>query len=42
MLNLTSHSKIYLAGHQGLVGSALVRHFHGNGYENLLLEPEPN
>jgi GDP-L-fucose synthase len=29
-------SKIYIAGHDGLVGSALVRNFKNNGYTNLL------
>ncbi len=29
-------SKIYIAGHDGLVGSALVRKFTQNGYENLI------
>ena len=29
-------SKIYIAGHDGLVGSALVRKFTQNGYTNLL------
>ena len=29
-------SKIYIAGHDGLVGSALVRKFNNNGYANLL------
>ncbi len=30
-------AKIYVAGHQGLVGSALVRRFRAVGYSNLLL-----
>jgi GDP-L-fucose synthase len=30
-------AKIYVAGHRGLVGSALVRNLHAKGYENLLL-----
>src|SRR5271166_3168803 len=30
-------SRIYVAGHRGLVGSALVRALHGRGYRNLLL-----
>lgn len=30
-------SKIYIAGHRGLVGSALVRRLQANGYTNLLL-----
>jgi len=29
-------SKIYIAGHKGLVGSALIRHLKANGYKNLL------
>ncbi|MBU0633908.1 MAG: GDP-L-fucose synthase [Candidatus Omnitrophica bacterium] len=35
--NLTSKSKIYIAGHEGLVGAALVRCFQRNGFSNLLL-----
>lgn len=30
-------AKIYVAGHRGLVGSAIVRNLRENGYENLLL-----
>ncbi len=30
-------SKIYVAGHRGLAGSALVRALEGHGYKNLLL-----
>ena len=30
-------SKIYVAGHQGLVGSALVRRLESDGYNNLIL-----
>ena len=30
-------AKIYVAGHRGLVGSALVRQLKGSGYNNLLL-----
>lgn len=30
-------AKIYVAGHRGLVGSALVRRLHAEGYSNLLL-----
>ena len=32
-----SSSKIYIAGHNGLVGSALLEKFKNNGYSNLLL-----
>lgn len=38
MFNLASHSRIYIAGHQGLVGAALVRCFQRNGFDNLLLQ----
>ena len=34
---LTSHSKIFVAGSNGLVGSALVRQLRSRGYTNLLL-----
>ncbi len=30
-------SKIYVAGHRGLAGSALVRQLQKDGYNNLLL-----
>ena len=30
-------SKIYIAGHNGLVGSAILRKFHIEGYKNLIL-----
>jgi len=29
-------SRVYVAGHAGLVGSAVVRHLRANGYDNLL------
>jgi GDP-L-fucose synthase len=29
---MTQHPKIYVAGHRGMVGSALVRHFLANGH----------
>ena len=32
------NSKIYVAGHNGLVGSAIVRALKANGYDNLLLK----
>jgi len=34
-------SKIYIAGHTGLVGSALVRKFTNEGYNNLVYTPWP-
>lgn len=30
-------AKVYVAGHRGLVGSAIVRRLHAAGYENLVL-----
>lgn len=32
------NAKIYVAGHRGLVGSAIVRHLQGLGYCNLVLQ----
>lgn len=34
---MEKNSKIYVAGHNGLVGSALVRNLRAHGYENLLV-----
>ena len=34
-------SKIYVAGHNGLVGSAIVRNLSDNGYTNLVYSPFP-
>ncbi|WP_347988028.1 GDP-L-fucose synthase [Methylomonas sp. AM2-LC] len=34
---MDKNAKIYVAGHNGLVGSALVRNLQANGYSNLLL-----
>ena len=33
---LTPDSRIYVAGHRGLVGGAIVRNLRANGYENIL------
>jgi GDP-L-fucose synthase len=35
---MNSNSKIYIAGHRGLVGSALVRKLRERGYKNLVLK----
>jgi len=32
-------SKIYIAGHNGMVGSALMRNLQGKGFRNLLVRP---
>tara|TARA_S200000501_G_C20287586_1_gene510014 strand:+ start:392 stop:550 length:159 start_codon:yes stop_codon:yes gene_type:complete len=33
---ITKNSKIYVAGHKGLVGSSLVRILNDYGYKNIL------
>ena len=35
---MNKNSKIYVAGHRGLVGSAIVRRLESEGYNNLLLK----
>lgn len=37
-MTMNKDSKIYVAGHRGLVGSAIVRHLRDNGYTNLILK----
>ena len=34
---MEKNSKIYVAGHRGMVGSAIVRELHRQGYDNLVL-----
>ena len=31
------HENIYIAGHRGLVGSAILRALEANGYTNLVI-----
>lgn len=38
MSDLPRHSKIYVAGHRGLVGSAIVRALLTEGFDNLILK----
>jgi GDP-L-fucose synthase len=38
---MDKHSKIYVAGHDGLVGSAIVRNLRSEGYSNLVFTPFP-
>lgn len=33
---MRKHSKIYIAGHRGLVGSAILRNLESEGYSNLI------
>ena len=35
---MNKDSKIYVAGHRGLVGSAIVRELQAQGYDNLVLK----
>ena len=34
---MDKNSKIYVAGHTGLVGSAILRHLQALGYSNLIV-----
>lgn len=36
-MTLNVHSRVWIAGHRGLVGSALVRRLEAEGFENLIL-----
>lgn len=38
MNRMNKKDKIYVAGHKGMVGSAICRHLLKNGYDNLLLK----
>ena len=33
---MKKNSKIYIAGHNGMVGSSLKRKFEGEGYKNII------
>ena len=35
---MNSNSLIYVSGHRGMVGSAIVRGLNNNGYKNILLK----
>ena len=37
-MNLNKDSKIYIAGHNGMVGSSCIRALHNKGYNNLIFE----
>ena len=39
---MNKHAKIYIAGHRGLVGSALVRNLTAAGFDNLVVYPREN
>lgn len=36
-MNVNHHSKIYIAGHNGMVGAATVRYFRKKGFNNLVM-----
>lgn len=38
---MEKNNKIYIAGHNGMVGSAIVRNLSANGYTNLVYTPFP-
>ena len=35
-MQLNKKSKIFIAGHKGMVGSSILRHFKKKGYKNIL------
>ncbi len=37
-MNLNKNAKIYIAGHKGMVGAALLRHLKAKGYEHFVLK----
>ena len=37
-MNLNKNSKIYIAGHNGMVGSAVLRIFKKKGYKNIFIK----
>ena len=37
LIAMNKDNKIYVAGHNGLVGSAIVRKLQANGFDNLLI-----
>ena len=40
-MNLNKNTKIYVAGHRGMVGSAIVRHLQAQGFGNLVTRTHP-
>lgn len=38
-VTIDKHAKIYIAGHRGMVGSAIVRRLKDGGYSNLITSP---
>ena len=40
--DLKKNTKIYVAGHKGLIGSAFIRFFEKNGYKNIVVQDRNN
>jgi GDP-L-fucose synthase len=38
-MNMDFNSKIYIAGHRGMVGSAILRNLQAKGFSNFVLKP---
>ena len=36
-MKLSKKTKIFLAGHNGMVGSAILKKLEGNGYKNIVI-----
>ena len=36
MIDLNKDARIYVAGHSGMVGSAIIRELNAKGYDNIL------
>ena len=39
---INKDSKIYIAGHNGMVGSSILRRLEAEGYQNLILKNHQN
>ena len=37
-MSISKNSKIFLAGHNGMVGSAIYRKLKNNGYSNIIVQ----
>ena len=37
-MQLKKNTKIFLAGHNGMVGSAILRKLHENGFNNIITQ----
>ena len=39
-MRINNKSKIFIAGHNGMVGSAILRKFKDSGFKNILIVPK--